>query len=533
MKKSTYFVLALSVAVLFTLNCQQNRAPLKAESSSPPTRVPRISGSPYPASQQPDTLFVVNEAQFSPDQRFTIETLQGILAQKKPAIYRLIPGGYTLWLSDLQRHFGVTVNHAFETDFSGLLGHFKSRISGYILCDLREASANVALSLCGIQNATAVTPEIQPVADSLGIPFLLNVRGQNTNDLLQKYGSDFTNSIVSFQDPDKCLNLGDYPIFSKAVTFYSHEGDAIFDRVLGRSPRGGALLGWGHDEFQLVSQSSKRGFWVHAADWALNLSTLTNFNAELHQKPPADSSMISTENVHTVCFLMTDGDNVQWLLNDFATSDHWYGSSLRGKVNLGWGVSPALAELAPTVLDYFYRQAANSSSGRDYFVAASSGLGYMYPELFPDLSRFSGLTAAFMKKADLHIVNIIGNDSSRAFLAPYLSQNQIDAVFYYDFSNYSGGKGVIHWISGKPVIFGRYNLWQGFETPLSLAEKLNHLSRDAHSPQGYSLIPVHVWSNGVSQVVSCANRLQPDVLVVTPDIFVKRIVHFLKPETSP
>ena len=54
---------------------------------------------------------------------------------------------------------------------------------------------------------------------------------------------------------------------------------------------------------------------------------------------------------------MTDGDNVQWLLGPFASSTSWFGSPDRGKVNLGWTVSPAMAEIAPNVLQYFYDHA--------------------------------------------------------------------------------------------------------------------------------------------------------------------------------
>ncbi len=519
--------------VFFLVGCQQNKAPLQTEkpASASPV-VPRIPGSPYPASQVPDTLFVIDEGHFTPAQRLTIETLQGILAQKKPVLYRLIPGGYTLWLSDLQEKYGVALDHSFETDFKGLLTHFKNRISGYILCSLNDASTNVALSLCGIRTAVTATPETQPELEALGIPLLQDVRGKTTDTLLQNFGDAFTPDLVFFQKPSKCLNLADYTIFSKGLTFFSNEKDPIFERVLGRSASGGALLGWGNDEFQLVSQSSRRNFWVHAADWSLNLSTLTNFAVDLTQKPPVDSLAYTRENVHTVCFLMTDGDNIQWLLNDFDTNPRWYASPSRGQVNLGWGMSPAMAELAPTVLNRFYAEASRSASGSDYFVAASSGLGYMYPERFPNLTAFAKLTAAFMEKADLHIVNIIGNSPSESALKPYLKQKQIDAIFYYAYSNYSAGNGGIWWLNDKPVICGRYNLWQGFETPTSLAEKLNRLPRDVRSVKGYSLIPVHVWSNGVSQVVECVRHLQPDVDVVTPDVFVKRIVHFLKPGRS-
>ncbi len=29
---------------------------------------------------------------------------------------------------------------------------------------------------------------------------------------------------------------------------------------------------------------------------------------------------------HTVCFLMSDGDNIQWMLNLFAEDNRWFGS---------------------------------------------------------------------------------------------------------------------------------------------------------------------------------------------------------------
>ena len=41
-----------------------------------------------------------------------------------------------------------------------------------------------------------------------------------------------------------------------------------------------------------------------------------------------------TTNRHTVSFLMSDGDNVQWTMGPWSTSDSWYGNKDRGKVPL-------------------------------------------------------------------------------------------------------------------------------------------------------------------------------------------------------
>eukprot|EP00666_Eupelagonemidae_sp_cell4sb_P006472 gene6472-4735_t len=47
---------------------------------------------------------------------------------------------------------------------------------------------------------------------------------------------------------------------------------------------------------------------------------------------------------------MTDGDNVQWLLNDFFTGSKWLGAAEVGQAPLGFTISPALAALAPAAL---------------------------------------------------------------------------------------------------------------------------------------------------------------------------------------
>jgi hypothetical protein len=66
--------------------------------------------------------------------------------------------------------------------------------------------------------------------------------------------------------------------------------------------------------------------YVHASDWAQNLATLTNFDIDsFTQIGGGDGSIATIQNTHTVTFVMTDGDNIQWLLNDFTTSN--------GKIN--------------------------------------------------------------------------------------------------------------------------------------------------------------------------------------------------------
>lgn len=477
----------------------------------------RVANSPYPVSQTPDKLFVINDGNFTVSQRITIETLQGILAQTKPQIYRVATEGYLMWLNDLKSNYNVTIDNSFDSNFKGLISNFKDQLNGYILSSSESPSLHIAISLAGIKKAIVVLPEDEAVVKSLDIPLVEDTRDKDMNWLIDNF--EFNTNMLCYQKVEKATHLGDYAAFGKSLFFFDDISSDLTNRIFSMMQPNSALLGWGDDEVKLVEKASKNSIFVNPGDWALNLSTLSNFEKETKQQKHNNSPEV-IENVHTVCFLVTDGDNIIWLLNDFATNPNWFGSPNRNKVKIGWTMSPAMSELAPTVLNYFYNSADQSEVGRDYFVASSSGQGYMYPDLYGSLNSYTNQLNEYMKKADLKILNIIGNSMDDQYLIPYLNRSNIDAVFYYYFSDYAGGKGEIKWINSKPVITGRYKLWEGFETPSSIAAKLNNLSTDIHSVDGYSLIPVHIWSMGVDQIVECAGLLNDNVRIVTPDEFV-------------
>ncbi len=521
------FVAVMFILTLMWSSCGQKSNPFNSANSTinQPTR---LAGSPYPASHKPDTLFWVDESSMSATQVLTIESLQGILAQTKPRIY--VTNGsdsYLTWLTDMQKNYEVIVDNSFRADFSGLLNHFKSFIAGYILTTTTQPSIHIAVSLAGLKSAIVVVGVDEQTVKGLGFPLLEDATNETYQQFIDNHKDEVNKNTLCYQDPSKAEYLLDYSVFGKTYFFYDDISGSIYSEIFSEMNPNSALLGWGSSEYDLVETASRKSIMVHAADFASDLLALSNFGVETNQASHNTTPQV-IQNVHTVCFVMTDGDNIQWLLNDFSTNTNWYASPDRGKVNLGWTISPAMCELAPTVLKRFYDSEGKAEGGRDCFIAGPSGVGYTYPESYEDIGSYTSLTAAFMKKADLHIVNIIGNSNPPnvpvSSLASYMSQNQIDAAFYYFYSNYSGGNGQITWVDGKPVITGRYNLWSPqFETPQSLAAKLNALATDITSSNGYSLIPVHVWSHTVDDVIQCASLFNKSVRVVAPDEFVALI----------
>ena len=478
----------------------------------------RISNSPYPLSLTPDTLFVVDIGSFSPARQLSVVTLQGLLAKTKPQI--LVERGDPVLLRDLKVNYGVVFDSTFRNDFIGLLSHFKNRFSGYVLYLNNDSSTNAAISLCSPLIAIAVDTANKPVADSLGIQQLYSVIGKGQSWAFDSFQNNYSRDILIYQHQSKCTYLSDYSVFTGAYHFWDIIPQTVLaNQALAKIRINGAMLGWGDEHFTCYA-ASIHGLHLHAADWASNLSVYTNFNVATEQKShPVDTLL--KPGVHTVCFVMTDGDNIQWLLGDFASNHQWYGSPHRGLFNLGWTVSPALAELAPTVLKYLYDSAATGTTGNDYFIAGPSGMGYTYSDVFQPLDSGTAITARMMKKAGLSIVNVIGNAYQSGYMNEYLKQPNIDAVFFYPYQNYEDMHGFSACLNGKPVITPRYSLADGNYTVDKLVNTIDTMPKNPYLPDGYSLVAVNVWSNNVDSVLACIQRFDSTIRVVTPDVFVK------------
>jgi hypothetical protein len=207
----------------------------------------------------------------------------------------------------------------------------------------------------------------------------------------------------------------------------------------------------------------------------------------------------------------------------FSYLQNWYGSANRGKVPIGWTISPALSELAPSVMKRFYSQIV---PGMDNFVAGPSGVGYTVPDKFTNvtsLDAFATLSSAYMDKSDLRVVNLIADTDCDLKCSEPFAQAGADGVFLYEGDAYVGRGGRISWAGDCPIVGGRYAFWDGHETAASLAKKLRQLSKDPHNPDSYSLVPVHVWTRNVSDVVAAVALLGDFFDVVTPEVFVDRL----------
>lgn len=485
----------------------------------------------YPSGQKlspDDTLFVIENGAMNDAERMMILTLAGIVAQEKPSIFVRIGAGYDIWLDDLEYEYGLFIDDTFRNDPWGLLAHFKGALqdSAFVLYNLGESSTNVAVSLAGVWRAVAVDEDIVDLALDAGLHQKMDVRGKDEKWCFENYWDLFNHGLL-IQQKEPLFGLRDYGPLARAFSFFDGNSD-FMRQVMAAADDDSPILGWGdasQGEDKFVGAASERSVFTVASDHAWNLSLFSAMRVDsLYQRTHTPKETTAPA-VHTVVFVMSDGDNIQWLMNDFSTNERWYGSPLRGLFNMGWTISPSMAILAPTIMDRLYRDAA-TGPGKDFFVCGVSGDGYFYPSTYPDLSNHCDRLNDYLKAADLNIVTIL--ERQRGYFTPevldnYTRRPQVIGCFYLDYAKYDNYNGKIVWSNGKPVVSAKYNLWQGFDSPESIARIINIAPTDPTNPLSYSFISVHPWSKSLEDVQKTISLFDGDVEVVTPEVFMQRL----------
>ena len=481
----------------------------------------------------PNHLYVISEADMSKEEQTMISALQGIISTKLSSqIYILSKNepDYKIWLDDLINNYNISYENV--SDPWQLLTKFKSILNGYILySNSTPPSINNACSLSSLEDALPIEESLETKINSYGITKL--IKDCRNTDAYWAYenlwNSGLNHSTVILLSPDKSMALRDYAIMSKSLIFYE---DNINDTTLRKEifksmEENPHCLGWGPDEFNNVSLASNYGVDIIASDWSYNLSVLSSYK-ETPQTQKPQVEIPKEDNVHYVTFIMSDGDNQQWLLGSNYSSEKWYGSKNRGNFNLGWTLSPSLYFLAPTVFNKYYESAT-----LDYYLVPPSGNGYIYPSKYPKdkLINYTNRLNEYMKKVDEKYVVIIDDNSfyDIDLWDKYTSRSNIDGLFYLDYKRSNNYKGEIIWSNNKPIVSCRDLLWDDLENEDELINYINSRTNldyiDITNPESYTFVYVHVWSKDMNNLQYVVNKINsnPKIKVVTPDTFMQLI----------
>ena len=397
---------------------------------APPTdidvvREPKPFEGLYPKCPRPAPELFVAEVRYAPrDVQFLLASLQGLVNRKRPRIYLNLNPAYAdpqpddRWLTWLRERGDVQSVRQVDEPLD-LLKRFRSAYKGLVVVDPQvPATVNVATMVAGVEDLLIASPEL---AEKLDVPVREDLRGrwQTNADAMawaaQELWPKLNHHVFGCAHPD-LPHLRDYLVAHKVFTFWVTgpldgpppaggpvREQAVVESVLAKAPPNVGCIGApyqgvgvGFSEGPGVSMLSRYGKFLSWSNTNANLSVHSGTvpRAPLRHKP-APCPPLEQDKVY-ITMMVSDGDApVNWY--QFFPAFYW-DDPLRGTFPLTWSVGPGVYDLVPDLMDYYYSRANEN----DCFVAACSGAGYCYPDVFgSQYADQAGVFSDYLKLTDM------------------------------------------------------------------------------------------------------------------------------------
>lgn len=442
-----------------------------------------------------------------------------------------------------------------EVGLWDLIKKYSGEFSGTVVYDLDEndVSVNMAATVCSTGDYLGVPRALINKVDALGIKNILDLgtvkgsRAQRQRAIFEKYKDELNRSAAVHQvvkSGNFHLTLRDKAICDRLICFYTSESEddrAFRKEVLEWLDKCSPIYGWNDDEIAFIKDISARGDYAVPTDWSSNHSYFKNVGACVKQNVKRTEI---APNKHYVAFVVSDGDNVQWLERDFATT-HIFGQRQKSfsDYKITWTLSPSLTDICPQATESIYK-----TKKHDYFICGVSGVGYCNPMTFPRkyLDTFTERTEMLMKRSDMSITCLLDNINNTTNASDTLDRLNSYArydtikggIWELDPDRYGSGNGKIFWANDKPFVSVRFTMWHpsGKMTNVStewldgIVDAINGMTADVYSEKGYSVVNVHPWTISMESLDYVAAKLKQHIQLVYADELVDLITKNVKRE---
>jgi hypothetical protein len=455
------------------------------------------------------------------DEMVLFASLKGIVNSKQPRIFSyegdaFAEGKYT-WLQSLGLGWNEIANNW------DLVAKYLSELDGIIVYDNSQPDTiNLATTIAGAKKALLVAPSLvsRLTAAPYNLPILLDLRGKFA-DKLSVYQSLFDNYWPSI--PHRvAFGLNPTSVRASVREYATAVGGAslwldpsvsteapLLNQFLSSMGAGSVWMGWWPEEGAGVTAASNYGVATVASDYSTNLTLHSGMPRTINVKPmPAKPGL---QNKIYVAFILSDGDNLQYV--EHLLRKLWNDPG-RGKVPMGWTLSPAMVDAMPGALNYFW----TSATPNDDLVSGPSGYGYTYPNLWTDaaqLDQFVAKTEEYNERAGFRVTTVwntitggINTNAGNAYAdhAPSLlgvtAQNTGGGLTIYD-NKLPGMALACNYCTGE----------QAMKDFIGTAAQ----GWDGQEPR-FAIIQAQPWQGvNPTSFLNVANTLTTDYVVVRPD----------------
>ena len=370
----------------------------------------------------------MNAAALSDEERIMFCTLQGIINRTRPRIllYNHNEEPRTTWPSAHSlRTSAISASRPYD-----LVKLFKDEINGLVLYsnELCDHYSNLAVTIAGLDRLLPVTAEIRDklVAAGMDFPVIEDLTSLTMSTAVTVYNYLYRNYrsrcnhrlLISLRPTIPYVHDIGAASGSACVWLDPRNSSerALLDKMLkDMTPGRDIVLGWYPEERSGVGEATRYGLSTVPADFFENTTVYTAVNKPV--KIPPVPKRPKLENKVYAAVYISDGDNIQYCQHAMAKI---FEQSGRGQMPMNWTISPALADFAPMMLNYYYRKATSN----DCFVSGPSGLGYAMPYDAHNSRYYASVTSSglitpyiqltqrYLEKTGLRVITIWDDISS-------------------------------------------------------------------------------------------------------------------------
>ena len=447
----------------------------------------------------------------------------------------------------------------------GLRVQLKGFFDGYVLTDVKNnpESGIVASVASHVYNSIIVDVRDKEYFEKAGYSMKYDATHKTTLDAWHEFKDKCSNEALVIM-PVQTGELREFAIKNNlfVLNLNKKQGDPrsgqnvdLLEEVLAWLQPNVPVYGWeqGVSEDQFVARISKSGHPMIPCDWSYNHSLTSLLYTERQQPVQAQSfnpKLIDFDKKRNyVSFFLSDGDNIQWMMQDFATSFYDVPEAIEVKMSYGLPVS-TLSMMAPAQLHNLMNLRRDECS-----VLEMLGGGYYYIDTYSqnnnrndNLKIAAERLAVSMRRYHVGLLGVMAMDvksvaSKEAYQTFVDANDRLEGIIALQYSPYAGGGGEVFWVTNKngydiPVITVRYSLWDRIHeregSPDFIASKLKAEAQ----VESFSAICVHAWSrfegnaHGAAAARLCVGKLDGRFEVVNMQELVWRLRMSRHPEQT-
>ena len=365
----------------------------------------------------------MNTASLSSAERVMFCTLQGIVNRTRPRIilYNHNEEPQSTWpTAHSLRLRPVNAQQPYI-----LVSRYKAEINGLVLYSTEKSEhyANLAVTVGGLKSLLPVTADVRQklINKGLDLPVVEDLTSldmttpQAVYDYLYENYWDRCNHRLLVSLRPSIPYVHDIAAAAGSATVWLDPRVAAEKTVLDKmlkdmTPGRDFVLGWYPEERSGVGEATRYGLSTVPADFFENATAYTAVNVPVNIPPVPKRAKLENKVYATV--YISDGDNIQYCQHAMAKI---YEQGGRGKMPMNWTISPALADIAPQMLNYYYKKATTN----DCFVSGPSGMGYAMPYdahnarwnivSGANLTPYTRLTQRYLEKSGLRVITVWDN----------------------------------------------------------------------------------------------------------------------------